>query len=136
MSGATSRRAALGAILAAPFATVPAKAAASVTPELARLIAKHNRINAILEDEGAGDGFPSNGTCRAAGMARARVAGFPSKGLPDIVAKAVCLMRVYGIPEAEGEIADHCERGHIYLDAMAVGIALEAARYGEGTLCA
>ena len=133
---ASTRRAALGAILAAPLASVPVVASAPVSPELARLIVKHDRINAILDAECDGERFASEDTCRAAGLARARVAGFRSQGLPDILAKAACLARLYPLADMELEVREEVETGHANLDCMAHNIAAELMRFGEGTLCA
>lgn len=142
---ASTRRAALGAILAAPLAggavtashsraTAAARPAAS--PELVRLIAKHDRINAILDCEADERDSTKPGTRRAAGMARARVTAFPSQSLADILAKAACLARLWPIAEAEEEVRDKAASGHVYIDCMALNIFVEVMKLGEGALCA
>ena len=112
----------------------PKRSAAS--PELVRLIAKHDRINDLLSASCDEDGSGSNsGLVRAAGAIRARVAGFPSRGLPDILAKAGCLARLYPLPEAEEQVRESIN-GYAYLDDMSVALAVEVMKLAEGTLCA
>lgn len=139
---ASTRRAAIGAILAAPLASVPAAAnfpgsgkLPAVSPELVRLIAKHDRINERL-NASSYETSCNHGLVRAAGAMRARVAGFPSHGLPDILAKAECLARLYPLADAEHEVREEIASGHAYLDCMALNIAIEVMKLGEGTLCA
>lgn len=86
----TSRRAALGAILAAPLATSPVAAKANVpgiSPELARLIRKSRIANARVDAEINEPGF-LHGSVRAAAALRCRVARFPSNSIADVLAKA------------------------------------------------
>lgn len=141
---ARTRRAALGAILAAPLASVPAAATvaaprSSVPPvsrKLARLIAKHDRINAILNAESDDCNPARRGTARAAGAIRARVTAFPSASFADILAKAACLARLWPLSDAEGEVQSKAASGHVYMDDMALNIAMEVMKLGEGMLCA
>ncbi|MET3411634.1 hypothetical protein [Methylobacterium sp. 1030] len=135
MSTASTRRAALGAILAAPLASVPATAsAASATPALVRLIAKNDRINDLLNASDGASGFDP-GLVRAAGVIRSRVAAFPSRGLPDILAKASCLARLYPLADAEEQVRESLN-GYAFLDEMSVALAVEVMKLAEGTLCA
>ena len=136
---ASTRRAALGAMLAAPLASVPAIAgpAASqspaASPQLVRLIAKHDRINerlrAVEDDE------DQRGLSRAAGAIRARVAGFQSRSFVDTLAKASCLARMWPLVDAEAEVRRDVASGYVYMDLMALNIAVEVMRLGEGSLC-
>lgn len=138
MSTAATRRAALGTILAAPLASMPARAEQrAASPKLVRLIAKHDRINAMLKASGDEDGlhYPK-GLIRAAGAMRARLLGFPSRGLPDILAKAACMARLYPLADLEEELNSEVASGHVYIDEVALGIALDLMKLGEGTLCA
>ena len=133
---ASTRRAAFGAILAAPLASVPAfsREMPSASPQLVRLIAKHDRINerlrAIEDDE------DQRGLCRAAGAIRARVAGFQSRSFADTLAKAACMARLWPLADAEAEVRRDVASGYVYMDLMALNIAVEVMRLGEGTLCA
>lgn len=131
----STRRAALGAILAAPLASVPAAAASTVSDELVRLIAEHDAQRAAMDDQ-PDDECPTKDQRIEGGRLRARVAGFPSNGWPDTMAKAACLARLYPVNEAEDEVRSACESGYAYLDCMALNIACEVMRYGEGMPCA
>ncbi|MCJ2069999.1 hypothetical protein MKK75_14535, partial [Methylobacterium sp. J-030] len=65
----STRRAALGAILTAPLASASARAdEPAASPKLVRLIAKHDRINALLNASGGDSGIDyPKGLIRAAG---------------------------------------------------------------------
>lgn len=131
---ASTRRAALGAILAAPLASVPAVAATqSVSAGLTRLIAKHDRINEMLFSSESDDGYSFNeGLMRAAAAMRGRVLSYPAQGLPDILAKVECLARLWPLDELRKEVAKAARSGHVTIDDMAEGIVLELALLGEG----
>jgi hypothetical protein len=144
---ASTRRAALGAILAAPLTggTVMALPSGSplpvkptVSPELVRLIAKHDRINAIIIRETETDdlSLPSYGTMRAARHARTRVTGFPSRSFADTLAKAACLGRLWPTNELAIEVGLKVRQSEVCMDEMALGLALELMQFAEGTLCA
>ncbi|SFM10100.1 hypothetical protein [Methylobacterium pseudosasicola] len=143
----STRRAALGAILAAPLtggavmalpSNVPQPTAPAVSPELVRLIAKHDRINAILNRETQTDdsSLPSYGTMRAARHARTRVTGFSSRSFADTLAKAACLGRLWPTDELAIEVGLKVRQTEVCMDEMALGLALELMRFAEGTLCA
>ena len=133
---ASTRRAALGAILAAPLSSVPAisREMPSASPQLLRLIAKHDRINECLR--AVEDDEDQRGLSRAAGAIRARVAGFQSKSFADTLAKASCLARMWPLVDAEAEVRRDVASGYVYMDLMALNIAVEVMQLGEGTLCA
>lgn len=140
MSAAT-RRAALGAILTAPLtggAVTAQPLTPAVSPELLRLIAKHDRINAILEEEGDNDdiSLPSYGTMRAAAVARTRVLGFQSAGMADVLAKAACLGRLWPTEDLALELQFKLKKSEVCMDEMALGLALDLMRMAEGSLCA
>jgi hypothetical protein len=107
-----------------------------VSQKLARLIAKHDRINAILQSKSGEPGPIDRGLIRAAGAIRARVAGFPSASFADTLAKAACLARLWPLADADQEIQSNVASGYVYMDTMALNIAVEVMRLGEGTLCA
>jgi hypothetical protein len=107
-----------------------------VSRKLARLIAKHDRINAILNAVCDDYGPARWGTARAAGAIRARVTAFPSASFADILAKAACLARLYPLADADEEVQSRVASGHVYIDDMALNIAVEVMKLGEGTLCA
>ena len=132
---ASTRRAALGAILAAPLASVPAVAAPTVSPELARIIAEHDAHRAVMDDR-PDDEWPTKENRCEGGRLRALVAGFPSAGWADTMAKAACLARLWPIEEAEEEMRFQVDAGYAYLDCMALAIACEVMRLGEGGSCA
>lgn len=140
----STRRAAPHAILVAPLASVSAAANGVVTHpslppvsrKLARLIAKHDRINAIPDAESDDYNPARRGTARAAGAIRARVIAFPSASFADILAKAACLARLWPLSDAEGEVQSKTASGHVYRDDMALNIAVEVMKLGDGTLCA
>ena len=131
----STRRAALGAILAAPLASVPAVAMSAVSPKLAQFIAEHDAHRAVMDDR-PGDEWPTKENRCEGGRLRALVAGYPSKGWADTMAKAACLARLWPIEEAEEEMRSQVDTGHAYLDCMALAIACEVMRYGEGGSCA
>ncbi len=131
---ASTRRAALGAILAAPLASVPA-VAATVSPKLARFIAEHDAHRVVMDDHAENES-PSREDCRKAGRLRARIVRFPSAGWADTMAKAACLARLYPLADAEEDLVAELRDDHAYLDAMALGIACEVMRYGEARQCA
>ena len=144
---ASTRRAALGAILAAPLtggavmalpSGSPQPVVSAVSPELVRLIAKHDRINAILDEETDTDdlSLPSYGTMRAACVARTRVLGFQSAGMADVLAKAACLGRLWPTEELALELRWKVKNSEVCMDEMAMGLALDLMRIAEGTLCA
>lgn len=131
---ASTRRAALGAILAAPLASAPATAS-SVSPKLAQIIAEHDAHRAVMDDHPE-DEAPTREDCRKAGRLRARIVRFPSLGWADTMAKAACLARLYPLRDAEEDLACELKDNHAYLDAMALNIVVEVMQLGEGTLCA
>lgn len=154
---ASTRRAALGAILAAPLtggavmalpsgSSQPVAAAAdfpesgklpAVSPELVRLIAKHDRIDAMLKASVSDDGVEyDQGLMRAAGAMRARVLSYPASGLPDILAKVACVARLWPLSDLREEVAQAAQSGRATIDDMVEGIVLELALLAEGTLCA
>ena len=130
----STRRAALGAILAAPLTSVPA-AASSASPKLAQIIAEHDAHRAVMNDHPE-DEAPTREDCRKAGRLRARIVRFPSQGWADTMAKAACLARLYPLRDAEEDLAHELKDNHAYLDAMALGIACEVMRLGEAKQCA
>ncbi|MCJ2056668.1 hypothetical protein MKL09_08880 [Methylobacterium sp. J-048] len=132
---ASTRRAALGAILAAPLASVPAATAPTVSPELARIIAEHDAHRAVMEDNPDDERPTKEDRCEG-GRLRALVAGFPSVGWADTMAKAACLARLWPVEEAEEEMRSQVDAGYAYLDCMALAIACEVMRLGEAQRCA
>jgi hypothetical protein len=130
-----SRRAALGAILAAPLASVPAVATSTISPALSRIIAEHDAHQAT-KDDWPDSVWPTEAERKEAGRLRALVAGYPSAGWPDTMAKAACLARLWPVAEAEDEVRSECEGGHAYLECMALAIACEVMRLGGATSCA
>lgn len=134
---ASTRRAAIGAILAVPLASAPMVAATAVSPALVALIAEHDRINAALDASG-NDWGPSldQSLIRSAGSLRGKIAAFPTRGWPDTMAKAACLARVWTIEGAEEELQSQIGGGYAYLADMALAIACEVMRHGEAWACA
>jgi hypothetical protein len=142
MSAAT-RRAALGAILSAPLtggavmalpSETPQPTTPAASPKLVRLIAKHDRIERLLRD--ASEEGAHRGLVRAAGAMWARVAGFQSASFADTLAKAACLARMWPLADAEAEVRRDAGSGYAYMDCMALNIAVEVMRLGEGSQCA
>ncbi|MCJ2070593.1 hypothetical protein MKK75_17630, partial [Methylobacterium sp. J-030] len=108
----------------------------AASPKLVRLIAKHDRINALLNASGGDSGIDyPKGLIRAAGAMRSRVLGFPSRSLPDILAKAACMARLYPLADLEEELNSKAASGHAYIDEVVLGVALDLMKLGEGTLC-
>jgi hypothetical protein len=138
MSAPSTRRAALGAILAAPLAASPATAKTAlpgISPELARLIRKSqaadDRLRAEDSDVG-GRGF-SRGSMRAAAALRCRVATFKSASMADVLAKARHTAAIWEIDCAQEEFEAATANGECYLDDMAHGVFLDLLRVaGEG----
>ena len=135
MSAPASRRGLMLGLAALPLAGGAVVATPAVTPKLARLIAKHDAMNDRLNAP-ADDGGCNSGLVRAAGALRARVAGFPSQGLPDILAKAACLGRMWPTEDLEVEVLEKLSCGYAYMDDMATALVAELIRFGEATLCA
>jgi hypothetical protein len=144
---ASTRRAALSVILSVPLtggavmalpSDSPQLTTAAVSPELVRLIAKHDRINAILDEETDSDDLrlPSYGTMRAACVARTRVLAFQSAGVADVLAKAACLGRLWPTEDLALELRLKIKNSEVCMDEMALGLALDLMRMAEGTLCA
>lgn len=140
MTRRATRRAALGAILAAPLASVPAAAKTTVpgiSPELARLIRKSQRADdRLMAEKDEVDGF-SPGNMRAAAVLRCLVAKFPSSSIADVLAKASHTIAIWGhdcaLEEQEAATAD----GGCYLDDMARAVLLDLVRLtGEDAPCA
>ncbi|MCJ2133015.1 hypothetical protein MKK69_02845 [Methylobacterium sp. J-026] len=132
---ASTRRAALGAILAAPLASVPAVATPTVSPGLTQLIEEHDAHRAVMDDR-PDDEWPTKGNRCQSGRLRALVAGFPSSSWADTMAKAACLARSWPIEEAEAEIRSQADTGFAYLECIALAIACEVMRHEEGMPCA
>jgi hypothetical protein len=108
----------------------------AAAPKLVRLIAKHDHINAMLNASGDESGVHDPpGLIRAAGALRARVLGFPSRSLPDILAKAACMARLYPLADLGEELNSKAASGHADIDEGALGIALDLMKLGEGSLC-
>ena len=134
----TSRRAALGAILGAPLASVPTVAATpSVSPKLARLIAKHDRINAKLDAacDVLGFGYP-RGLIKAAAAMRAQVVRYPCANMADVMAKALCVARLWPVEDLQFEIDKAPPRDGCSMDVMSLGIVMELAMMGGMKPCA
>lgn len=139
MTARSTRRAALGAILAAPLASVPAAAIAparGISSELARLIRKSqradDRVNALLE----GEGYPY-GPVKAAASLRCRIAKFEAAGLADVLAKAKHTIAIWGHDCAREEQEAATADGSCYLDDMARAVLLDLVRLtGEDAPCA
>lgn len=138
MSNRATRRAALGAILAAPLASVPAAAgipAAGVSPELARLIRKSQRADDCLRAQDGDEWNPGN--IRAAAALRCRVAKFRASGIADVLAKAKHTVAVWGYECAQEEFEAATAEGFAYVNDMAIAVALDLARLaGEDAPCA
>ena len=141
---ASTRRSALGAILAAPLTGgavmalpfgSPQPGAPSVSPKLVRLIAEHDTHRAAMDDR-PDDEWPTKENRCEGGRLRALVAGFPSTGWADTMAKAACLARLWPIEEAEEELRSQVDTGYAYLECMALAIACEVMRLGEDAACA
>ena len=138
MRAPQTRRAALGAILAAPLASVPAMAltpVSGISPKLARLIRKSQAADDRLRAEAEDEWNPGN--IRAAAALRCRVAKFPSASLADVLAKASHTVSIWGFDCAKEEFEDATADGFAYLDHMAQAVLLDLVRVtGRGTLCA
>ncbi|MFY9291748.1 MAG: hypothetical protein WAP03_13775 [Methylorubrum rhodinum] len=139
MSAHSTRRAALGAILATPLASMLATARAAVpgvSPELARLIRKSRVANERVNVEIHEPGYPY-GSVRAAAALRCRVARFKPAGMADVLAKARHTVAIWGRECAEGEFEDATAEGGAYLDDMAHAVLLDLVRLvGEDAPCA
>ena len=138
MTHRATRRAAPGAILAAPLASVPSAAKATVpgvSPELARLIRKSQRADDRLKAEAEDEWNPGN--IRAAAALRCRVATFKSVSMADVLAKARHTVAIWGRECAEEEFEAAVVDGTAYLTDMAHAVFLDLARLtGEDAPCA
>lgn len=130
MTARSTRRAALGSILAAPLASVPAAAttpAPNVSPELARLIAECIEADHTLRDCAKGDpdfvDWPRH-LCVASGLARGRVVRFASVSHADVQAKLRLLALIYPVADIRCE-AEPDGKGHAYLDNVALSVVAD-----------
>jgi hypothetical protein len=139
---ASTRRAALGAILAAPLGTAPAVASAT-----------HRRAFGGLARTGPADRQARSPQCPPRRRVRRGGHGLqqrlgPGRGgnpdargglsvsrLPDILAKAGCRARLDPLPEAEEQVRGPIN-GYADLDDMSVALAVAVMKLAEGTLCA
>lgn len=138
MKAQATRRATLGAILAAPLMVSPAAAipVSGVSPELARLIRKSTRADdRLMAEKDEVDGF-SPGNMRAAAALRCRVAMFSSNSIADVLAKASHTIAIWGHECAQEEQEAATADGSAYLDDMARAVLLDLARLaGEDAPC-
>ena len=138
MSARATRRAALGAILAAPLATSSAAAvipASGISPELARLIRKSQRADDRLRAEAEDEWNP--GSMLAAAALRYRVATFRAASLADVLAKARHTVAVWGYECAKEQFEAATAEGSACVDDMAIAVLLDVARLaGESGPCA
>ncbi|MGT2482357.1 hypothetical protein ACU4GR_33800 (plasmid) [Methylobacterium oryzae CBMB20] len=113
-------------------------ALAAASPELVALIAALDHVNSALLDLetlaelGTSTPEAERDLNAAAGALRARLAAFPSRGLPDVLAKAACVARLYPPADIQAEIRPALG-GRALLDDMWVGLAVELMRVADGS---
>lgn len=142
---ASTRRAALGAILAAPLASVPV-AASSASPSLANLVARYERLDALLQAES--DRLEKAGWRRrndmhdrlaaVCGKLRGRICQHPSTSMDDVLLKvrAFALSTSFDDGREELECNLQSRDGHAYLDDIALAVIVNLVGLREGKRCA